>query len=139
MAIPAIMEKRRRKPQQLFMSLRRNSQLFQGVQRGQWWSQRPYWGRGVGTGQRLSCRLCPHCQSHEGWQVWFLGSHRAAQGLLHVVVTAEMALAPQGHQTLWFSCHTSALGYPNSDSVEQPVLGTGGQQRGIQVPSTGSG
>lgn len=48
------------------------------VQRGQWWSQGPYWGRGVGMRERLSNNFCPHCQSHEGWQLWFLESDRAA-------------------------------------------------------------
>lgn len=48
------------------------------VQRGQWWSQGSCWGRGAGTGERLSYDFCPHCQSHEVWQVWFLGSDRAA-------------------------------------------------------------
>lgn len=77
------MEKGSRKTQQWFMSLWRNFQLFHGgnelrVQRGQWWSQGPCWGRGVGMGERLSYNFCPHYQSHEGWQVWFLESDRAA-------------------------------------------------------------
>lgn len=63
-------------------------------------------GRDLGSREKHSYRFSPHCQSRGGWQVWSLWSDclRAA----YIVATAE-----------------TVLGHPNSDSKEQPVLGTG--------------
>lgn len=78
LVIPATMEKGRRKTQQWFMSLWRNSQLFHGEMSwgctGDRVVTRTMLGQRNGDRQEAVLQSLSPLPIREGWQVWFLGS-----------------------------------------------------------------